>query len=380
MTLLGADLAQRFIDKTVSDLPYNVNIMNERGVIIASKDESRIGDFHEVAHGLLTGTMSNGVVREYERYAGTRPGINMFIDYKGSHVGVICVTGKPKTVRSFAGLVKASIEAMLEYELQRIAERRQLNRSADLLQHLLFQENFSSDVARRMAAELGISPTEFMLIAVVQAPPGSDTHKVLKILSNAEDDGHKDIAIRGRGNNFIVMKSLGEDRNRVFREYRCRLRSYADSTQRLITGGMATRHAKYFIGSIQREITALRASYEHARYLRLESTDSPDIVFFQDHVHAYFRRHIPSQIYDDIFDIYAKAFSPNERRTVRDTLSALAQTNYNIVRASEVLHVHRNTVATRLSKIKDTLNINPMERACDRELMNEFAYYLGVGR
>lgn len=98
MSLLRSDLAQKFIDITAKDIKYNINIMDENGIIIASKDSSRIGQFHEVAHGILNGILDTGVVRENEKYIGTKPGVNMLIEYKNKPVGVICVTGDPDIV------------------------------------------------------------------------------------------------------------------------------------------------------------------------------------------------------------------------------------------------------------------------------------------
>ena len=47
--MLDKILAERFIDKISEFTEYNVNIMNEKGIIIASKDKDRIGGFHEIA-------------------------------------------------------------------------------------------------------------------------------------------------------------------------------------------------------------------------------------------------------------------------------------------------------------------------------------------
>jgi len=42
-------LAQNIVDKTMSILGKNINIMNENGVIIGSGDKSRLNQFHEGA-------------------------------------------------------------------------------------------------------------------------------------------------------------------------------------------------------------------------------------------------------------------------------------------------------------------------------------------
>ncbi|MBA7514082.1 Carbohydrate diacid regulator [subsurface metagenome] len=42
-------LAQDIVDKTMSILGKNINIMDEKGVIIGSGDKSRLNQFHEGA-------------------------------------------------------------------------------------------------------------------------------------------------------------------------------------------------------------------------------------------------------------------------------------------------------------------------------------------
>lgn len=43
MSILDPTLAQKFIEKTAKYLDYNINILNDKGIIGASKDSSRLG-------------------------------------------------------------------------------------------------------------------------------------------------------------------------------------------------------------------------------------------------------------------------------------------------------------------------------------------------
>lgn len=47
--MLSKELAQSIVNKVMEVIPYNVNIMDEDGVIIGSGDSSRIGSLHEGA-------------------------------------------------------------------------------------------------------------------------------------------------------------------------------------------------------------------------------------------------------------------------------------------------------------------------------------------
>lgn len=47
--MLNRELAQNIVNKMMEVIPYNVNIMNHKGVIIGSGDSNRIGMIHNGA-------------------------------------------------------------------------------------------------------------------------------------------------------------------------------------------------------------------------------------------------------------------------------------------------------------------------------------------
>ncbi|HBE86333.1 MAG TPA: hypothetical protein DDW53_14450 [Lachnoclostridium sp.] len=55
---------------------------------------------------------------------------------------------------------------------------------------------------------------------------------------------------------------------------------------------------------------------------------------------------------------------------------ALIKTNYNLVTASKELFVHKNTLLYRYNKVKDILNINPIESSSDRFFLEAFYSFL----
>lgn len=57
-------------------------------------------------------------------------------------------------------------------------------------------------------------------------------------------------------------------------------------------------------------------------------------------------------------------------------MGALIENEYNLNKASDWLHIHKNTLVYRLDKIRESLNMNPLSSNSDRELMECFYYYL----
>ena len=63
--------AERLIDKISQFTEYNINIMGDDGIIIASRMKERVGTFHEVAFQLLKGEEdSRVVIRDFHGCGG----------------------------------------------------------------------------------------------------------------------------------------------------------------------------------------------------------------------------------------------------------------------------------------------------------------------
>ena len=52
--MFDVEIARKFIERLTTYTSYNVNIMNERGIIIASRNPERVGTFHEIAYDIIT--------------------------------------------------------------------------------------------------------------------------------------------------------------------------------------------------------------------------------------------------------------------------------------------------------------------------------------
>ena len=54
--MISKELARRFIERVSKHTDYNINIMDENGIIIASRDPDRIGNYHEIAYRIVHGS------------------------------------------------------------------------------------------------------------------------------------------------------------------------------------------------------------------------------------------------------------------------------------------------------------------------------------
>ncbi|AXT73362.1 sugar diacid recognition domain-containing protein [Vibrio sp. dhg] len=115
MVILDHVLAQEIVDRTMSIIGHNVNVMNSSGIIIGSGDAKRIGQVHDGAVLAIShGESLELTQQQCSTLQGVKPGINMLLKLHGEVVGTVGVTGEPDTIRDFASLVKMTAELTIE--------------------------------------------------------------------------------------------------------------------------------------------------------------------------------------------------------------------------------------------------------------------------
>lgn len=131
---LTHELAQDIVDKMMRDIPYSINIMDEKGIIIGSGNKSRVGTRHE---GAVKALESGKIVEIYQDDRYVKKGTNEPIVIDDQFVGVVGITGEPDEVRPFCKLVKTTVSLLIEQSIligNREAERK---REEAFLQALL---------------------------------------------------------------------------------------------------------------------------------------------------------------------------------------------------------------------------------------------------
>jgi carbohydrate diacid regulator len=131
MIELSTRLAQDIVARTMRIIPFNVNVMDAHGVILASGDPARVGALHDGALLALAKRATVEVDAASSRLLhGARPGINLPLMVDGQLCGAVGLSGEPEAVRQFGELVRLTAEMILEQaslagELQRDSRYRE---------------------------------------------------------------------------------------------------------------------------------------------------------------------------------------------------------------------------------------------------------------
>lgn len=189
---LDAPLAQAIVDRTMRIIDCNVNVMDHRGIIIASGQRARIGSLHEGA----TLVLSQGRTVEIDaalaaRLHDARQGINLPLRTEEGIVGVVGISGEPAAIRQYAALVRMAAETMLEQARMVRLLARNTRLREELVLQLVGEIPAQADAISTLAQRIGIDVATPRAVLVILLCPdetaGSDTEKRLGIQSTVLD-------------------------------------------------------------------------------------------------------------------------------------------------------------------------------------------------
>lgn len=144
MATIGSDLAREIVERTMKIIPFNVNVMDARGIIIGSGNPDRVGSLHPGAQLALAkqDTVEIDSVAT-PNLPGAKAGINLPLTVRGTICGVVGITGNPDEVRQFGELVRVTAEMILEQAL--------------LIGELQHEKRYREEFVYQLANKSGIS-------------------------------------------------------------------------------------------------------------------------------------------------------------------------------------------------------------------------------
>ncbi len=146
-TYLNPTLARMIVEKTMSVINFNINIMDEFGIIIGSGDLERIGQMHEGA-SLVLSQKRVVVIDDHavKTLKGVKPGINIPLRVKDDIVGVLGLTGDPDQLQQYGGLVAKIAEMIIEQSIMQQSIEQNSRLREELALSLIRHKTYSSNI------------------------------------------------------------------------------------------------------------------------------------------------------------------------------------------------------------------------------------------
>lgn len=380
--MLEVPLAEKLIEQLTKYTDYNVNIMNEDGVIIASRDKERVGRFHEPAWQIINGSSDIIVVDSDNDYPDVSPGINMVIDIDGERIGVVGVTGIPEEIRPVALIIKMSIETMVKYERQRMQAYRRQTRKEHFFEMLTRRADADPSALRSLAHELNYREDLIRVPILCRVKEPKHRAVIQTALRQNPYCKKEDMFFLSDTEYILIFKTPESDRESapssdLLGRWRLCISDFLSDA--LKQSEDHNLHCRFYIGTLQNSLTQYYYAYQHCKWLEKQNFcegSEESVVWFYDHIGEYISQCIPRKELQQIFHIYGELLPASSIENYQKLMCSLIASDFNFVTAAKQTYMHKNTFVYQYNKIRDTLNLNPQNCPEDKWLAILLYLYL----
>ena len=341
--MLTEEIASVIVKETMTRLNRNINIMDEKGVIIATGDATRMYQTHSAAKQVIeTGDAVIVHGTDIERFRGALPGVNLPILFDGKIVGVLGITGDPEDIWEFAELVRMSTEMMLRQAvMQERTEWKQHMREVAFNE--LVTGEFEQVTLTQRLRLLGIELSGPFQIAVAEVN--------LERIGRSELLQHLEVHF---GKGWVMSGYLNV--NRVFilgfhiKEDRFKEKLQMMLCEERFSGAIH----KIGLGSIASVAHQVRYSYEEALCALKLGTAAAVVSYTEIEVKALLNR-LNERARKQFADRVLSRLTPK----LIETIETFAWYDLNIGKCADAMFVHRNSLNYRLKKIQELTGYDP---------------------
>ncbi|KRO00151.1 CdaR family transcriptional regulator [Companilactobacillus kimchiensis] len=339
---LDPHLAQVIVDKMMISIPYNINMMNEKGYIIASGDKKRINTLHIGAIDTIKSGKTKPMIESFGEYG--QPGVNIPVEFLGKTIGVIGITGDPEKVTPLAALLKISTELLIS----QINHNKIENQQKETLNHFLYQWTSLDDAweneelkLRAQSLSIDLSLKRYAIIIESSEPT--------KLPLNQHDFSFS----RTSEQQLIITKSEINLNNYLH---------FCQNNNLTIGISNKTNNLKLAVQQAQETINVSQELQMDQAYYYYQ-------VSFLDHL-------LKSDLYSTkILNIFKSFLKTNSGLELIETLDCYFKHNGNITDTSNALKVHRNTTNYRLNNISEYFNLNLHNLTDLLQLYTNYLYF-----
>ncbi|MFQ3547555.1 MAG: sugar diacid recognition domain-containing protein [Termitinemataceae bacterium] len=397
--ILSAETAQAFVERLGHYIPQNINIINQAGIIIASRDQDRIGTYHEAAHRLIIAQKDiEELEPDRELPPGVKPGVNLPLVWRGTNIGVVGITGAPKDVKSLAYAVKISLETFMELEYTReqlLQKQAGLSRFISRLLNSDYTDKTSlHEVARRTGYDPGLPRTPIILKTRYLDSP----EECIRLLRERRLLTRQDIITPTIDGDLLIFKTQDSTKAYTLATWEQELRSLYTALRDQIPD------VQVLCGMMQGDISRYHACYRQLLWLDQQldqglhnqrRNSGKALCFFHDYLLEYLverkvhtsLRSAPAGIQGvhepDLLLIFEYPLQMLKTRNggkipswISETLAALAASDFSIQEAAQTLGLHRNSLSNRVEKIEQLFGIDPVKQISWRNYFRILVYYL----
>lgn len=360
------ELAQEIVTRTMSIIGRNINVMNEKGMIIGSGDRDRLYQVHDAALLVIQNRERMEIDEEAaEKLSGVKPGINLPILFNGEIVGVVGITGPPSEVSNYGELLKMAAEMMLQqaYLMEQIQWDKRLKQ--EIVNELLNEEAISDRLFLERANRMGIDLEVPRVALVIELKPHKSETETpgqlhAKVVSLIESKLEKaDLLTSSSAFEIVVLKTIPL-KNQEWDT------SATDQQITQLLGSLKQVKgvsSKIGLGMYFPSAKGISMSYRSAK----ETLDTGKILYPEREKYTYSEMTFPvlvSRLHRgdhnrELLRPYELIVETDTTRELQETLKVFIEESGELNHTAEKLFIHRNTLRYRLQVIKNITGKDP---------------------
>lgn len=353
MKLSKTDAAE--IVKEISELlNKKLNIMDNKGIIIASSDESRINTFHQGSFNIIKNKLSELEVQEKDsNLEGTYQGLNFPLEIDNEIIGVVGITGTSDETRAYGNIVKKMTEILIEGKIRDEKKRNKETIRNYFLNDWIFStpNSFNQQLIQR-GQQLNIDIEKPRRIICIELSL-SDKKRLLnieKIIINRLYNLNFDNQIIKDSNIIVVASDTVNEE--ILKNQLLKLIDHCSKENLQIYIGISNIIEEYF------NINSHLLKAKHALDIQ-RSKKSSGISFYNDlNIELIYEQVSTSNKKELISKVFMN-YKEEDLKKDLNILSTYYDFNCSIKKAAPILNMHINTLQYHLTKIKNNTNLDP---------------------
>ena len=344
--VIQKNVAQQMVEAVKDVCKHDINFIDTNGIIFASTNTKRIGDYHEIGHKVAQS--GEGIEVETDNsFLGTNKGVNIPFVYKSEICAVIGITGKPSEVRQYAYLSQKLMTLILrehELDLYERTQKTQLNHMIrTLIRNGYANQPYVTEFLNRHQINI---QTDYHAIAIKLDAHVASEHAVFNAAS-IEKNIYRTFE---QTDSFLYTFNYPN-------EYILLIESTHFKKWRYLFEKLAEKNAptvKIGIGN-SAPLSKLHYSYKEAK-VALRSLFGEDcIAVFEELDLELLLGNITDDVRDSFLEKTIKALSDEEQKL----LKVYFATDMSLKETCEQMFLHKNTLQYKLDKIGKETGFNP---------------------
>ncbi|MGE5632856.1 MAG: CdaR family transcriptional regulator [Caulobacteraceae bacterium] len=357
----------KIVNRVMNILGKNINIMNEKGIIIASGDKRRIGTFHEAAK-LVVESNREVIVDNDIKFRGCKKGVNLPIYHSNHILGVIGITGEPSEIKGYGIIVKELVELMIQEEERKKNEMFQAKAMMNFANELIKEQDKQNLELLKLRTHLIGFDIKVKRVIIV-----ADICNFSKAIENGHNDQEimvqqlkqkiTDNITRLLNMEYDLVFNLYEDRFIIYKHLDGEISDFCRRTEDLLKSELGLQ--MYMgIGSLCSGIGDYYKSYELAnRLVNIgRKTDPQKLIYNAENYKVQLllqsiKRDDKEQYMSSLGEILSSRASGNSRELL-DTAKIYFEKGMSIKDTAEALFLHRNTILYRINRLKEQYGLD----------------------